>query len=366
MKKITFYLADQNPHRDRSLGITTITKTLMGSLVAVPEYALSQIVSQSSFKFDHKDVTQHMLPWRTDGGKVSRILTDNMHPYFLGGIKPDIWLYPKGYISYVGKPKGIVVSVMHDTLLQHYADHYQNTRSKLDLAYWLGLMKASIRRSDHIITVSQNAKQQILSFADRYNIPVPHIHVTYEASDFEDLVPSNHIDKEEYVLHLASDQPHKCTLQLLQNWQRFQTIDAEVPPLHLVGNFTSAVTQLAQSLKGVVLKPRLSHIEFIDTIRKARALLFPSEMEGFGLPAIEAYFLNTPVCYVAGTAVAEVLGTDVNAGQYKINDFDSFVQALRDVLQLSDVTIAESRRRLLARYSKKNYLSAINQVIANI
>jgi glycosyltransferase involved in cell wall biosynthesis len=366
MKKIAFYLADQNPHRDRSLGITTITKTLMGGLAEMSDYALTQIVSQSSFQFEHQKVSRHLLPWRTDGGKASRILTDNLHPLFLAKVQPDIWLYPKGYISYVSKPKGTVVSVMHDTLLQHYADKYPTTRSSLDLAYWLGLMKASIRRSDHILTVTQNAKQQILSFADRYAIPVPQIHVTYEASDFEDLVPGSFDEKEDYVLHLASDQPHKCTLQFLQLWQRLQITEAELPPLHLVGNFTLAVTQLAQSMKGVLLQPRLNQAEFVDAIRRARALVFPSEMEGFGLPAIEAYFLNTPVCYVANTAVAEVLNADVKAGQYEVNDFNSFAQALTEVLNLNSATIAESRTKLLERYSKKRYLAAVNQVLASI
>lgn len=366
MKTIAFYLADQNPHRDRSLGITTITKTLMGSLVGKPEYSLSQIVSRSSFRFDHPEVKQCLLPWRTDNGKVSRILTDNLHPLFLQNRKPDIWLYPKGYISYVSKPKGVVVSIMHDTLLQHYADHYPTTRSSLDLAYWLGLMKASIRRSDQILTVSQNAKQQILKFADRYNIPVPQIHVTYEASDFEDIAPDNQPAKENYVLHLASDQPHKCTLQFLQLWQRLQAEETDVPPLHLVGHFTPAVTQLAQSMKDVVLKSRLNKTQFIDTIAKARALIFPSEMEGFGLPAIEAYFLHTPVCYVADTSVAEILEFATTAGQYEVNDYDSFAHALKEVLNLSPETIARSRTRLLEQFSKKKYLNAVNQVLSTI
>jgi glycosyltransferase involved in cell wall biosynthesis len=338
----------------------------MGGLVEMPNYSLSQVVSKSSFQFEHQAVNKYLLPWRTDEGKISRILTDNLHPLFVRTAKPDIWLYPKGYISYVSRPNELVVSVMHDALLQHYADKYPATRSKLDLAYWLGLMKASIRRSDHILTVSQNAKQQILNFADRYNIPVPQIHVTYEASDFENLSLGSAISKEDYVLHLASDQPHKCTLQFLQLWQQLQAVKKELTPLHLVGNFTPAVTRLANSMRGVVLKSRLNQDEFINTISKARALIFPSEMEGFGLPAIEAYFLNTPVCYVANTAVAEVLGKDVKAGQYEVNDFDSFAQAVEEVLNLSPIIIAESRSRLLERYSKKKYLQTVDHVLMSI
>ncbi|AHM61604.1 glycosyl transferase group 1 [Flammeovirgaceae bacterium 311] len=365
-KNIAFYLADQNPHRDRSLGITNITKTLMGSLVNVPDYSISQIVSKSSFNFDNEKVVQHMLPWRTDNGKVNRIVTDNLHPMFLRSIRPDIWFYPKGYISYVGKPKGAVVSIIHDTLIQHLADKYPQYRSKLDFTYWLGLMKASIRKSDYVLTVSLNAKQQITDFCERYGIPVPEIHVTYEASDFEDLEAGDPNHKGNYIVHLASQHPYKKTLHLLNFWKQLLKIRKDLPELHLVGNFTPEVKVLANSMERVTMKPQLDSKRFVEEIRNAKALIFPSEFEGFGLPSIEAYFLNTPVCYVEGTSVAEILSYDNCAGKFSLDDLDSFAGALEDVLNLSPEEINKTRLKLRERYSKKNYLAAIHSVLSGI
>lgn len=365
-KSIAFYLADQNPHRDRSLGITTITKTLMGGLAQLPGYALSQIVSTSSFVLEDEKITKHILPWRTDNSKANRLLTDNLHPLFLNKIPADIWLYPKGYLPYLTKPKGIVVGMMHDTLLQHYADKYPHFRSKLDLAYWMNILKSSIWKCDYVLTVSESAKKQITDVCDRYNIPRPIIHVTYEASEFESLEPSNFTDKDNYVIHLASEQPHKCTLPLLKIWKQLAETRKDLPALHLVGKICAESEALVATMSGIVRKSHLPEDVFVDEIRKAQALLFPSEYEGFGLPALEAYFLNTPVCFVEGTSVAEIMEKDVKAGEFSLGSFDSFKKALEDVLYLTPDEIAETREKLLDRFSKKRYLANVDKALASI
>ncbi|MEJ8757041.1 glycosyltransferase [Pontibacter sp. H259] len=365
-KNIAFYLADQNPHRDRSLGITSITKTLMGGLSDVPDFTLSQIVSESSFAFDDDRIQKHVLPWRTDNSKVNRLLTDNLHPLYLNNIPADIWLYPKGYLPYLTKPKGIVVGLMHDALLQHYADKYPHFRSKLDLAYWMNILKTSIRKCDYVLTVSESAKKQLTDVCDRYNIPRPVIHVTYEASEFEDMEPSNFTDKGDYVIHLASEQPHKCTLPLLTFWKQLSEKRKDLPALHLIGKICPESDKLVATMQGVVRKSHLPEDVFIDEIRKARALLFPSELEGFGLPAIEAYFLNTPVVFVEGTSVAEIMEKDTKAGEFSLSSFDSFEHALDQVLSLTPEEIAASRAKLLDRFSKKRYVANVVQALTSI
>lgn len=365
-KSIAFYLADQNPHRDRSLGITSITKTLMSGLADLPGYNLSQIVSQSSFTYDDARIHKHTLPWRTDNSKIQRLLTDNLHPLYLQKIPADIWFYPKGYLPYLTNPKGITVGLMHDTLLQHYADKYPQFRSKADMAYWLNILKTSMKKCDYVLTVTENAKKQITDVCDRYNIPRPIIHVTYEASDFENLEPSNFTDKGNYVIHLASEQPHKCTLPLLKFWKQLSETQKDLPDLHLIGKICPESKKLVDSMKGIVQKSHLPEEVFVDEIRKARALLFPSESEGFGLPAIEAYYLNTPVVFVEGTSVSEIMEKDTKAGEFSLNSFDSFKKALDDVLSLTPEEISESRVKLLDRFSKKRYLQAVDKALASI
>ena len=51
-----------------------------------------------------------------------------------------------------------------------------------------------------------------------------------------------------------------------------------------------------EPLKGIVLeKPYCSDAELVCYLQHAQALLFPSHIEGFGLPLAEALSLGTPV-----------------------------------------------------------------------
>ena len=55
---------------------------------------------------------------------------------------------------------------------------------------------------------------------------------------------------------------------------------------------------LAGECPKIVKRPFLEDSALLSAYLKARALILPSEIEGFGLPALEAYYLGTPVCFV--------------------------------------------------------------------
>jgi glycosyltransferase involved in cell wall biosynthesis len=76
----------------------------------------------------------------------------------------------------------------------------------------------------------------------------------------------------------------------------------------------------------------------------------PSEVEGFGLPALEAYALGTPVVYVRDTAVAEILGQGT-PGSFVLDDFDSFKSAVEQVVTLSPQWIREHAETLQHKFS---------------
>ena len=80
----------------------------------------------------------------------------------------------------------------------------------------------------------------------------------------------------------------------------------DLPELKLVGTLPSEAAACVADDPGICSLPHQSEATLIDLVRRARALLLPSEIEGFGLPALEAYFLGTPVCYAA-ESVAEIL-----------------------------------------------------------
>ena len=94
----------------------------------------------------------------------------------------------------------------------------------------------------------------------------------------------------------------------------------------------------------------LPEAQLVETLESSRALLLPSEIEGFGLPALEAYCLGTPVVFVKGTAVEEVLGEGTPGG-FCLDDFESFCAALDEVLSLDPEQIRAKTRELRKRFS---------------
>jgi len=84
-------------------------------------------------------------------------------------------------------------------------------------------------------------------------------------------------------------------------------------PLVLVG----ATKPWAHELPGVTLTGRVSDDDLAAIYSGARALVFPSDEEGFGLPTVEALACGTPVVVTDIPVLREVLGdraTFVDAG----------------------------------------------------
>src|SRR4051812_36079598 len=117
---VAFYLADQNPQRDRSLGITGYTDGLLRALLARGDVGLAALTSASSYA-PPAGVATRRLPFSTAGGGL-RLVADNLHP-LAAGIAADIWHYPKGHLPLTGRYRAPVVGTVHDLILQHYADH---------------------------------------------------------------------------------------------------------------------------------------------------------------------------------------------------------------------------------------------------
>ena len=90
------------------------------------------------------------------------------------------------------------------------------------------------------------------------------------------------------MVHLASTAPHKQTARLLQLWQILQQRDRELPELVLVGAIDRASQQMCDRMRRVTQLPHLDQEGLVEKVGGARALLFPSEIEGFGLPALES------------------------------------------------------------------------------
>lgn len=349
--RLTIYLADQNPKLGRSLGISRMTQVLLGELATRQSLALRGITSRSSVQMPAGGESS-VVPWSTRS-RISRVVTDHLHPLWQLGKQPDLWYFPKGFLPRIHRACSPSVVTIHDTIIQYYSDHYPEWRTDMEYRYWASMLRHTLRHAGAILTISESAKEQIQVFMERHRIPAKEITVTYEPCLYEDVPQPRSPSKAEYVLHLGSREPHKRTAWLLRLWAAESDRTPGLPKLHVVGRVPEEVAHLTRQCPRIVQLPFLDDRALRSQFEAARALVFPSEIEGFGLPAVEAYYLGTPVCYTAGTSIEEILGSAGKQGGFSLKDPDSLFRALDDVLALSEDEIFARGMMLREKYAAR-------------
>lgn len=363
---LTAYLADQNPGYDRSFGISRMSQIVLDSLQKSGKVDVQAITSQSSQKSPSGTLDPYALPWGTRN-KTIRLLTDHFHPLFFPHAEnSNIYYYPKGYLPLISDLCRPSVVTIHDTIIQYDEDHYPNWRKPSEYRYWAMMLKHTLRNADRILTVSESSKEQIEDFMKRHRIPSKNITITYEPCLYENIPQPVDPTKENYVIHLASCEPHKRTAHLIRWWHLAEAKGRNVPMLHLIGNVPPEVAHLLASSHTIVKSPFLEESTLQATYLSARALILPSEIEGFGLPALEAYYLGTPVCFIKGTSVEEILGIATDKGGFSLENFDSLFIALDEIIKMTPQEIHSIGLNLRETYASQKVaermVSVFNEV----
>ncbi|MCW1923547.1 glycosyltransferase [Luteolibacter arcticus] len=349
--RLQVYLADQNPKLGRSLGISRMTQVLLKELAIREELALKGITSRSSIQMPDGS-SAVVVPWTTRG-RVARVMTDHLHPVWRPGRHPDVFYFPKGFLPRLHGMCSPSVVTIHDTIIQYYADHYPEWRTEIEYRYWASMLKHTLRHADGILTISEAARRQIREFMERHGIPAKPITVTFEPCIYESIPQPVSPVKDNYVLHLGSREPHKRTAWLIRQWAEASRTRADLPKLHVVGKLPDEVVEIAKSCPQVERLPFLDDEALQRQFEMARALIFPSEIEGFGLPAVEAYFLGTPVCFTRGTSIEEVLGDAASCGGFDLSEPASLFTALDDVLALPPGQVRDWGLSLRDKYAAR-------------
>lgn len=204
-------------------------------------------------------------------------------------------------------------------------------------------IQRALKHADHIITISNLVKNEII---ERFNYPKERITVTYLGADqsfrphtkeeFQHLGQSLQLEYKDYFLFVSSIEPRKNLERLLDAYFEYRA-DSTVRPLPLiVTGFPGWKSQhMHTRLKEMATQGYVRYLGYVEQdmlpalLAGARALLYPSFYEGFGLPVLEAMQSGTAVMTSKSTAMAEIGGTAVM--QIDPNSIDAMAEALAKI-----------------------------------
>lgn len=189
---------------------------------------------------------------------------------------------------------------------------------------YLALMRFIARRADHIVTVSEASRADIINLL---GVSETRVTNTYQAVEFPaaaarvsdveaeaEVLSTVGLPHKGYFLFFGAIEPKKNVGRLIE---AFLSSDVALPLL-IVGKRAWKASRELKLLKLAEQRSsnpqRVVHIDYIpqalliSLIRGARAVIFPSLYEGFGLPVLEAMKLGTPVITSTAAALPEVAG----------------------------------------------------------
>ena len=175
------------------------------------------------------------------------------------------------------------------------------------------------RKMDHLITVSNTSKE---FFSRKYRIPESRITVCHNAVNekFRVLKNPDPTVREKYrtggnfILHLSMFSERKNPWTILRSFKRFLDYEG-CGDFRLVlagkGWDNEKVSRSATRL-GIadrIIRPGyIPQEEAVELLNQARAFVFPSFAEGFGIPNIEAMACGCPVITSKVFAIPEIVG----------------------------------------------------------
>lgn len=196
---------------------------------------------------------------------------------------------------------------------------------------YLRLLEQLDKTAAHFVTVSENSKRDLV---DLVGISPERITNTYQSVS----IPAKYRDKPEdqvarevegltgfdykgYFLFWGSLEPKKNIGRLIEAYLSSKVdtplviVGAQAwkaeQELKLLGETDTAYASLERrrgARKRVIQLPYAPFPLLVSLIRGARAAMFPSLYEGFGLPALEAMLLGTPVICSNTSSLPEVAG----------------------------------------------------------
>lgn len=274
------------------------------------------------------------------GSKKAWVLTSLTKRLWFGKPKIDVLFSPSHYTPLFSPTKSVIY--LMDMSFERFGTEYFTNYDINQLKKWTPL---SVKKAKKVLTISEFSKNEIMKL---YGTPADKIEVVYPAFDkeiYHGKVPKTKVLSVKkkygitgsYFLYWGTLQPRKNISRLID---AFAKLDKPQLKLVICGKKGWLYDQILEQSKTLGISNRVIFTGFVPNddlpalIKGSRAFVLPSLYEGFGMPAVEAQAVGTPVVLSRVSSLPEVAGPSA----IYIDDpmsVESIKTALEAVLSLS-------------------------------
>lgn len=261
-------------------------------------------------------------------------------------------------------PKPIVITI-HDLTITYYPTIRATTLPypvwKFKRIMYHVVLRTALMRAKKIIAVSNFTKNEIRKYYPQ--IPDEKIVVTHEAVEqaFIEKADQYKTDsgqarmtmgkikktydiKKQYLIYVGNVHPHKNIERLIRVFHKLQKDLSGNVQLVLVGKDDYFMDRLKHETCNMKQETNIIWTGFVPEadlprlIKGAAAFVFPSLMEGFGIPPLEAMAVGTPTIVSNTTSLPEVCG---DASEYfdPASEDDMYAK-IKSVLEDADLRLS--------------------------
>lgn len=288
-------------------GLGNYSRTLLRNVQSMyPQHEYHLFTPRLS---DHPEVAYFL----DDSKFVVHSYNGNLGAYWRSyGIKSDIGLadldiyHGLSHELPLGKLGVRTVVSFHDLIYEYYPKQF----GLWDRWSYKKKYKYAAEHADHILAISQSTKNDLIKL---YQIPETKIDVVYQSCN-PAFVQSTPIitDKQAYLLYVGSLIERKCAHLIVEAY-RLIPEDRRIKVI-IVGKGGAYADAMKRNVETYGLtdyfefKNHINNTDLISLYDHAKALVYPSEYEGFGIPLIEALYRKTPVITTEASSLPEAAG----------------------------------------------------------
>lgn len=294
------------------------------------------------YKFSRLKNRKYFLPVPAPNFKIKIV----QEPFSFIFDKIDLY---HGTDIYVPDYKCKKIATIHD-LFSLVSDKFSSERFR---ERKIQLYQKAVKRSDMLICVSESTKKDLMNLLD---VTEERVRVIYEGvggeyyprdQEEQEKVRTKYNLARDYFLFVGVPSVRKNTPALLRCFSKIVKKENDSLQLALVGKMLSASEEISKLINEFQPRENLRVLNYVEEndlaalYSGAKALVFPSLYEGFGLPVLEAMACGAPVLTSNVSSLPEITGDaalladpyneeDIEAGMTKLLNDEGLRMHLKD------------------------------------